>query len=126
MEKTHSPIGTIGAVMLGVQDLARAVSFYRDKLALTVKEQIPGFAFLDGGGVTLALSEPLARNSPAMVGATEVVFSVDDVRGAYEALRERGVQFTQEPRNVVGPMWAANFQDPEGHRLSVFGPERKA
>jgi hypothetical protein len=25
---------------------------------------------------------------------------------------------------VSGPMWAANFRDPDGHGLSIFGPER--
>ncbi len=116
----------IGVVMLGVKDLGRSVAFYRDKLGLTVQREIPGFAFLDGGGVTLALSEPLARASRHMAGATEVVFSVEGVRAAYEALREQGVAFTHEPRTVTGPMWAANFQDPDGHKLSIFGPEQSA
>lgn len=116
----------IGVVMLGVTDLNRSVAFYRDKLGVSVKQEIPGFAFLDGGGVTLCLSQPLARATGPAASATEIVFSVEDVRAAYEVLRGRGVQFTHEPRNVSGPMWAANFEDPDGHRLSVFGPERKA
>jgi catechol 2,3-dioxygenase-like lactoylglutathione lyase family enzyme len=113
----------IGVVMLGAKDLARSVAFYRDQLGLTVQQQIPGFAFLDGGGVTLALSEPVARASEHMVGATELVFSVDSVRPAFEALKARGVSFVNEPRLVSPPMWAANFTDPDGHRLSIFGPE---
>jgi catechol 2,3-dioxygenase-like lactoylglutathione lyase family enzyme len=116
----------IGVVMLGVTDLSRSVAFYRDQLGLTVKQEIPGFAFLDGGGVTLCLSQPLARATGRGAGATEIVFSVDDVRAAFEALHGRGVQFTHEPRNVSGPMWAANFEDPDNHKLSIFGPERKA
>ncbi len=125
MDKHPLKLKQISTIMLGVQDLARAVAFYRDKLGLTVKSEIPGFAFLDGGGVTLCLSQPLARASNRIAGATEVVFSVDDVRGAYEALRERGVQFINEPRNVTGSYWAANFEDPDGHKLSVFGPDGK-
>jgi catechol 2,3-dioxygenase-like lactoylglutathione lyase family enzyme len=118
-------LGQIGHIMLGVRDLTRAVAFYRDKLGLSVKFESPGFAFLDGGGITLALSEPLGRASQQIVGASEIVFSVDDVRGAYQALGEKGVRFTQEPRNVTGSSWAANFEDPDGHRLSIFGPEGK-
>lgn len=38
----------------------------------------------------------------------------------------RGVVFLSEPMNVTGDSWAANFRDPDGHLLSVFGPERKA
>jgi len=117
----------IGVVMLGVQDLGRAVAFYRDQLGLPLQQEFAGeFAFFNAGGVTLALSVPLSKNSPQMVGATEVVFSVDGVREAYEALRARGVAFLREPRVVNPPMWAANFTDPDGHRLSIFGPERKA
>ena len=126
MVQTDMKLMQIGVVMLGVVDLNRSVAFYRDKLGLSVKQEIPGFAFLDGGGVTLCLSEPLARATGRGAGATEIVFSVEDVRTGYEALRGRGVQFTHEPRNVNGPMWAANFEDPDGHKLSIFGPERKA
>lgn len=120
------PLTRIGVVMLGVKDLGRAVAFYRDTLGLPLQHENPEFAFLQAGGVTLALSRPLARNSRDLVGATEVVFSVDDVRGAYDALRARGVAFLHEPRNVTGDLWAANFADPDGHRLSLFGPERGA
>ena len=110
-------------MMLGVDDLTRSLAFYRDQLGLSVKSQIPGFAFLDGGGVMLCLSEPLAKSSSQKTGATEVVFQVTNVRAAYEALRNKGVPFFIEPRNVTGSMWAANFTDPDGHKLSIFGPE---
>jgi catechol 2,3-dioxygenase-like lactoylglutathione lyase family enzyme len=116
-------LNKIGVVMIGTRDLARSLEFYRDRLGLTVQQQIPGFAFLDGGGVTLALSEPLARASEHMVGSTEVVFQVVGVHDAFAALQARGVTFMNEPRVVSPPMWAANFNDPDGHRLSIFGPE---
>lgn len=90
---------------------------------MTLQNQFPGFAFFDGGGVTLALSEALAKVTAQAAGATEVVFSVDSVRGAWTALQKRGITFTHEPRNVDGSQWAANFNDPDGHKLSIFGPE---
>jgi catechol 2,3-dioxygenase-like lactoylglutathione lyase family enzyme len=113
----------ISVVMLGVSSLDRALPFYRDTLGLTVRQKIPGFVFLDGGGVMLALSEPLAKNAAAIAGATEVVFAVDSVKAAHSALRRKGVEFVQNPRVVTGAMWAANFRDPDGHFLSLFGPE---
>jgi catechol 2,3-dioxygenase-like lactoylglutathione lyase family enzyme len=116
-------LNQIGVVMLGVKDARRSAAFYRDKLGLAVKSAFEGFVFLDGGGVTLCLSEALAKASPSLVGASEVVFSVGDVRAAYDALRSQGVEFSHGPRAVSGPMWAANFRDPDGHGLSVFGPE---
>ena len=113
----------IGVIMLGVKDAKRSMAYYRDQLGLTVKSAFEGFVFLDGGGVTLCLAEALAQANPSLVGATEVVFSVEDVRAAHEALRGKGVEFTHTPHPVSGPMWAANFRDPDGHGLSIFGPE---
>ena len=115
----------VSMIMLGVRDLDKSVSFYRDRLGIDVRQRIPGFAFLDSGALTIVLSEPLAKNVSPLAGATEVIFSVNDVRASYEALKNQGVEFSQEPRNVSGPMWAANFHDPDGHLLTLFGPERK-
>lgn len=113
----------VSHVMLGVQSRERSIPFYRDLLGLKLQFEHEAFAFFDGGGVTLAISEALAQAYSNRVGATEVVFGVDDVRGTYEALRAKGVQFVNEPRQVSGPMFAANFKDPDGHGLSIFGPE---
>jgi len=115
----------VSMIMLGVRDLEKSLSFYRDRLGIDVRQRIPGFAFLDSGALTIVLSEPLAKNVSPLAGATEVIFSVNDVRASYEALKNQGVEFSQDPRNVSGPMWAANFRDPDGHLLTLFGPERK-
>ena len=115
----------VSMIMLGVRDLEKSVSFYRDRLGIDVRQRIPGFAFLDSGALTIVLSEPLAKNVSPLAGATEVIFSVNDVRASYEALKNQGVEFSQSPRSVSGPMWAANFRDPDGHLLTLFGPERK-
>ena len=113
----------IGYVLLGISEMGRAVAFYRDRLGLAVKADHPGFIFLETGPVTLCLSQPLAQVHGVLPGAVEVVFPVEHVRAAHEALKAKGVEFTHEPHNVTGPMWAANFDDPDGHHLSVFGPE---
>jgi len=126
MENPGFKLEKIGTILLGVKDVARSVPFYRDTLGLAVTGQFEGFAFFNAGGVTLGLSEGLARNFPHLVGATEIVFAVVGVREAYAALGERGVKFRIEPRQVAGPNWAANFEDPDGHMLSVFGPEKAA
>jgi catechol 2,3-dioxygenase-like lactoylglutathione lyase family enzyme len=126
MNQPSLKLSQVSNIMLGVRDLALSLAFYRDTLGLSVQQQIPGFAFLGGGGVTLALSEPLAKALPQTGSSVVIVFSVDDVRAAHEELAARKVHFTQEPRNVTGSLWAANFDDPDGHHLSIFGPERKA
>lgn len=130
MDKPEFKLGKISTVMLGVRELARTVSFYRDKLGLAVQFEIPGFTFLNAGGITLCLSEPLARAlagpTQPLSGVAELVFSVDDVQSAYEALAAKGIEFTLEPHNVTGTQWAANFNDPDGHKLSIFGPRASA
>jgi lactoylglutathione lyase len=126
MEKTSFRLSRVGTILLGVKEVGRSMAFYRDVLGLPLAAQFEGFAFFNAGGVTLALSEALARAIPQIAGATEVVFAVDGVREAYEALRTKGVAFRIEPRQVAGPNWAANFEDPDGHHLSVFGPEKAA
>jgi catechol 2,3-dioxygenase-like lactoylglutathione lyase family enzyme len=112
--------------MLGISDMNRSLEFYRDRLGLKVRFSTPGFAFLDGGGVTLGLSSELAKNAAGTCGAVEVVFAVEDVRAAHAALRERGVEFFREPHPATPTEWVANFRDPDGHLLSIFGPPGNA
>ena len=120
-----SPLSGISNVMLGVNDLSTSLQFYRDLLGLEVKFESPGFAFVDGGSVMLTLSEPLFRAIKATGGATELVFSVENLESAYEKLKAAGVEFKNQPRQVTPTEWAANFDDPDGHHLSIFGPGSK-
>ena len=113
----------VSVIMLGASDLAKSIAFYRDKLGLQLTSEIQNFAFFDAGGTTtLALSRAHAQHSPHIVGATEVVFGVDGVKSEYERLKNQGVDFRTEPRDVNGKEWAASFVDPDGHLLSIFGP----
>ncbi|MEO0974719.1 MAG: VOC family protein [Pseudomonadota bacterium] len=121
-EPAPSPLGKVAMIMLGVSDLETSLAFYRDTLGLTLHGQADGLAFFDVGELTLALSAPLWHARGERHGATEVVFAVDDVRDAHDALVARGVTFTQAPRLVTQVDWAANFTDPDGHVLSLFGP----
>ena len=113
----------VSVIMLGVTDMNRSIAFYRDLLGLEVATEGAEFTFLNGGGVTLALSRPHIQALGKEPGSVEVVFAVDHVRKSYEALRAKGVEFKNQPRPATGPQWAANFADPDGHMLSIFGPE---
>lgn len=119
-------LSRITSVMLGVRDLATSVAFYHEKLGLKIKMQEPQLALLEAGPVTLGLSPGHLRLSPQVNGATEVVFQVENVRAARATLIQRGVTFMNEPRQVTPTDWAAHFRDPDGHLLSIFGPEGKS
>ncbi len=115
-------LSRVVSIMLGVRDLNASLEFYRDKLGLNVKMREPQLALLDAGPVTLGLSPGHVRLAPQVNGATEVVFQVENVRSARQALMDRGVAFMNEPRQVTPTDWAAHFRDPDGHVLSIFGP----
>lgn len=119
-------LSRITAVMLGVRELGPALDFYQKKLGLNVVMQEPALALLQCGPVMLGLSRGHVRLAPHVAGATEVVFAVESVRAAHTALSAQGIVFTTEPRQATPTDWVAHFKDPDGHLLSIFGPEGKA
>ncbi len=119
-----APKLTVGNLMLGVRDMARSVAFYRDALGLPLRFASEEFTFFDGGGVTLVLHHMASLPAAPDERRTEVVFHVEDIDDAHRALAERGVDFRIEPRIATGPSWVADFRDPDGHVLSIFGPRR--
>jgi lactoylglutathione lyase len=119
---TDVKLSKVGHIMLGVTNLERSLRFYRDALGLSVQFTVEEFAFLDGGGVTIVLRGTPNLGEPGDAMRTEVVFAVDDIDAAYRSLQARGVSFRVEPRMVTGDRYAADFRDPDGHVLSIFGP----
>lgn len=120
---TAIQLSRITAIMLGVRDVAKSLEFYKDKLGLKAVMQEPSLALLQCGSVMLGLSRGHVNLAPHVAGATEVVFAVENVRAAHKALMEEGIVFMSEPRQATPTDWVAHFKDPDGHILSVFGPE---
>lgn len=52
-----------------------------------------------------------------------LVFVVDDCRAAFEQMRERGVEFTQEPVERYGSV-DASFRDPSGNGWKLIEARR--
>jgi len=113
----------LSMIMLGTADPDRSAAFYADTLGFALRSRFEEFAFLDAGGVMLGLSGDLMRTRPR-TGAepVEVVIAVESVTRSFDALRRKGVDFLREPRVVDGTNYAATFEDPDGHLLSLFGP----
>lgn len=107
-------------VMLAVDDVDRAAAFYRDVLGIPLSGRFGDFAFFDTGEARLALTSELRGDGAAH--GHECVFGVASVTRAYAALKER-VEFVNEPRAVNDRAWAVNFRDPDGHLLSLYGPQ---
>ena len=113
----------ISMISLGVREMARSVQFYGETLGLKMLGQPGEVTMFEGGGVRVVLNRPLGTAAGnEIVGAVEVIFSVDSVADAHLALAARGCTFIREPREIYPVGWAATFTDPDGHRLTILGP----
>lgn len=121
-EAPHS-LSRIPVIVLGVTDLSRSVSFYRETLELALSGESGGLALFDVGGLTLMLNPALVDPDVPVAGATEVVFAVGSVSAGHRVLEQRGCEFIRKPRVVTPGIWAATFLDPDGHKLTLLGPE---
>jgi catechol 2,3-dioxygenase-like lactoylglutathione lyase family enzyme len=117
----------LATVILRVADLERSLAFWRDRVGLPVKGAGGPFAFLDAGGVALALNAvaPPAEPGGGLPALTELVLEAADVRAAHAELSARRVPFRTPPRPVTGDatreLWACDFRDPDGHLASITG-----
>jgi predicted enzyme related to lactoylglutathione lyase len=114
-------IGGVATVWIPVQDVDRAVTFYRDALEFEVNKQDETWAEVDANGLTIGLngSEP---EGAGVSGGPVVAFQVEDsLENAVEALKGRGVTFDTE---ISEHPWGriANFNDSEGNDLQLFQP----
>jgi catechol 2,3-dioxygenase-like lactoylglutathione lyase family enzyme len=114
-------LSSIGQILVPVSDAARARDFYRDRLGMRFLFEFPGVAFFDAGGVRLYLAEPEA---PDFRGVATIYYRVEDLAGAYETLRARGVPFTDAPhlghRDGTSQLWMAFAKDPDGNNVALM------
>jgi methylmalonyl-CoA/ethylmalonyl-CoA epimerase len=124
---TPIPIGPtlsrIGQIFVNVQDLDRAIAFYRDTLGMRFLFQAPpSMAFFDCDGIRLMLGVP---DRPDLDHPASIIYyKVDDIERVYETFNARGVNFETKP-HLVAPMpdydlWLADFYDSEGNLLALM------
>jgi catechol 2,3-dioxygenase-like lactoylglutathione lyase family enzyme len=109
---------------LTVDDVERALVFYRDKLKLdVVYAALPAFALLRAGAGTIgllslaeALKDGAAPTSAEQRRGVHVEFSTDDLDGLYAILRTNGVEFAQPPHDEPWER-AMTALDPDGHSV---------
>jgi lactoylglutathione lyase len=99
-----------------VENMNRAVKFYRDELGLPLKFESPGWSEFATGETTLAL-HPASEKNPA--GSVELGFSVPDVQKFYQDMSARGVEFSMTPKKQDFGGVLAQFVDSEGGRCSA-------
>ncbi|HEY3217388.1 MAG TPA: VOC family protein [Candidatus Eisenbacteria bacterium] len=119
-------LSKIGQICVNVRDLDRATTFYGESLGMRLLFQVPKMSFFDAGGVRLMLGLP---ESPEFDHPSSVLyFKVDDIQGAYAALSERQVTFTDRPHLVAKlsdhELWMTFFKDTEGNTLALMSEVR--
>lgn len=113
----------LGQVALTVSDVSRSTTFYRDLVGLPFLFAAgPALVFLDLGGARLMLSAPEPGFTPG--SGTVLYLRVGDIMAAHAAMRERGVEFVDEP-HLVAPMpdhdlWMCFFRDPDAYTLALM------
>ena len=128
-------------VNVWVHDQDEALDFYTKKLGMEVRDDVTlpemgNFRWLTVGapgqqGVALALlsvpgppvfDEETAAQVKSLVAkgaAGGLFFPSDDVRGTYEELKQKGVEFSQEPTQQPYGL-DAGFRDPSGNQIRMM------
>ncbi len=104
--------------MVLVQDIERALRFYRDVLGFTVQEEQEDWVvFQEGVGLQVA-PEPMPEVN-LNINAVLVTLLVDDVQTAYEELTQKGVAFFLPPTDAGGAL-LATFRDTESNLIQLM------
>lgn len=122
MAASELEISKIGQIAINVQDVDRAVAFYRDILELPFLFRFGGLAFLQCGEVRLLLEQP--PNGQDGLPSSILYYQVADIQQAYATLQERGVDFIDEPHMIAKmpdhDLWMVFFHDSEGNTVALM------
>lgn len=113
-----------------VPDVAKAAEFYTGLFGFTAgHQQLPAFAAVSLGSLTILLSGPEASGSRPLPGgerqsaggSNRIVLRVKDLPAVIDLLRDAGATFRNEME--VGPGGRQiQVQDPAGNPLELFEP----
>lgn len=128
MAATQTPgLSHIGQIAMPVQDLERAIAFYRDRLGMRFLFKAPGgLAFFDCGGVRLLVEVP--ADEEFRHPGSPLYFTVSDIEAACAELKRRGVRFRGDPHLIAKmpdhELWMAFFDDGEGNTHALMHEKR--
>jgi predicted enzyme related to lactoylglutathione lyase len=135
----EDPMIRIANAQLWVHDQDEALAFYTDKLGMEVRADVTlaemGFRWLAVGPpgqpdvaiVLMAIPRPPVMDSDtaeqvrALVGkgfAGTIFLATEDCQAAYEELKDRGVEFVEEPEERPYGI-DSSFRDPSGNHIRL-------
>lgn len=125
-------IKNVHGIRYQVKDVARAVTFYTQRLGFKLEhQQLPAFASVSLSGVNILLSGPGASGSRPMPGGqaqepggwNRVVLKVQDLPACITVLKNAGVAFRNDMETGPGGR-QIQIADPDGNPLELFEPAR--
>src|SRR5262245_3658978 len=116
-------LNQIGQIAITVQDLPRAVAFYRDVLGMRqLVDAGPKLSFFDCGGVRLMLDIP--EQAEFQHPPSILYYKVDDIGGVHRELKAKGVRFEDEPHVIATlpthQLWMTFARDSEGNVFALM------
>lgn len=109
-----------------VSNMELAKQFYKDKLGLTIAEEIAGGVLFEAGGHKLFIYQ---KDKPEVVEHTLAGFLVEDLEKEVDELTQKGVVFEhydfpglktdEKGIATTAPVKAAWFKDPDGNVLGI-------
>jgi DNA-binding CsgD family transcriptional regulator/catechol 2,3-dioxygenase-like lactoylglutathione lyase family enzyme len=116
-------LGRIGQISRNVRDIKKAEAWYKDVRGLPHLFTFGNLAFFDCNGTRLFLSTP--EEGQSMHEESVIYFQVEDIQGAHETLKSRGVTFQSAPHMIHKHAdgteeWMAFFEDSEGGLLAMM------
>ncbi len=126
---THAFIKNVHGIRYQVKDVARSAAFYTEHLGFTLQhQQLPAFASVTLGDVTMLLSGPGASGSRPLNGQNQepggwnrVVLRVADLAGCIATLKSAGLRFRNEMLSGPGGS-QVQIEDPDGNPIELFEP----
>ena len=107
--------------MLMVENMARAVAFYRDTIGLSLASESPYWSELTHGDAIVALH---GGREDSAHRATGLSFTVSDIHGAVQEVAQGGGKVLAAPEDREGePIWLADCEAPEGNGFMLSMPK---
>jgi len=103
---------------LPVNDLDAARKYYQDQLSLAIKfdfSNVGMLAYKIGGEEPAIILKDISKFPEAK---PTIWFVVDNVKEAYQQLKDKGVVFLSEPFEIRTG-FSVEFEDPFGNRLGI-------